>query len=111
MKKTKKGILSFLIAITLISSTITSYAAIDKRITASNVGIKISGLGVSASGSTTSSTRHYTSVQLCFNQGGVAKSSGRKWGTGKVSASTGTYEDGTLGVAFKYHGRVYYGFE
>lgn len=106
----KKPIVRLLLVAALAATPITSYA-VDKRITASDVGTYETTSGVYAKGFTTSTSRHYTSVNLYYMQTGtVAQASGRKWGTGKVSAQTPVEPDTTLGRLFKYNCRVFYGF-
>ena len=119
----KSRVVSLIIVFVLLASSIA--LAIDSRITASNHTYHTKVITATeannhtywtkgyykgyASGYTTSTTRHYTNVKLYF-VGSDVKSSGRKWGTGKVSAKTSYWTGGCSIVPEAYGSAVYYGF-
>lgn len=99
--------------------------AMDDRVTASNVELHTKTITAAeaknnsnwtknykkayANGYVTAKQKHYANVKL-YVVGQEVKKSGRKWGTGKVSVSTGWWKGGCA-MSSDYYGRsIYYGF-
>ena len=124
MKLVKKTRIIIMVAAMILLLT-SSVLAMDSRITASDVKLttkKITAeeaknnsnwrkgyLKAKASGYTTAKQRHYTNVVL-YCLGFDVKKSGRKWGTGKVSASMSYWKGGCALLREAYGRAVYYGF-
>lgn len=118
-----KRALALVIILMLLSTGVVF--AIDKRITASGHKVHPKVITASeakknknwkkgfykayASGFTTSKAKHYSNAKL-YLMGSPVKSSGRKWGTGKVSVSTGYYKGGCAVTPTPYGSAVFYGF-
>ncbi len=79
-------------------------------ITASGVSVVCvqEGYQYYATGYTTSTSKHYTNVHLENGLGLVTATSGRQWGTGRVTATTEMCK--TAIACRNYTGHVYYGF-
>lgn len=112
MKKVFKRIAMSVLVLTAIASTSISVYAMDSRIKKSSVSSYTCVEGIYASGYVTADDYHYANAQLHRMQdGGVAVSSGRIWGSGKVPACTDVYPDTCIGRQYKYYARIYYGFD
>lgn len=102
----KKFMISALVVCSLLTSSVMAFA-MDSRITASNAYKTITSYGgVYASGYTTSTTNHYTSVQISSNFGEI-RTSDRNWGTGTIWSYTDSLE---YDSSASYYYAVYYGF-
>lgn len=104
-KLTKVTILALMMSLIMMASVFAG------TITSSGVSVitVTKGYEYYAKGYTTSSSRHYTTVQL--NNGAIGSTcaqSKRKYGTGKVTAKTKTIS--TFISCTNYYGRVFYGF-
>ena len=114
MKKALKSIIVKICILTamltVLGNSVVTYA-MDKRVTASHSEVVYDSANnrSKAKGYITAKAKHYCSVKL-FRLGNEIKYSGRKYGKGKVSNSTGYAECGLAG-AVADGSAVYYGFE
>lgn len=124
-QKTIKAMLILALTLLLLSSSFISSNAIDKKISASyvknefkvitakeaknNPNWKKGFYKIRATGYITSSTKHYANAELLAVMQHEAYS-GRKWGTGKVTATTAYGRNVSMMATDGYGCRIYYGF-
>jgi hypothetical protein len=107
-KKMKKTVFSALLTCSLLASSVMAFG-MDSRITNSNVWSNTTSYGgIYATGYTTSTTKHYTSVQITSSQG-ESRTSDRNWGTGRIAADTSDNQLEYFSY-LDYYVAVYYGF-
>lgn len=110
LKSIKVKICILTVMLTIFGTSVVAYA-MDKRVTASHSEVVYDSANnrSKATGYITAKSKHYCSVKL-FRFGSELKYSGRKYGKGKVSNSTGYAECGWGGAAAD-GSAVYYGFD
>lgn len=124
-QKTIKAMLIVALTLLLLSSGLVLSNAIDKKVSASFVKNEFKVITAKeakknpnwekgfyksrATGYVTSSTKHYANAELLAVMQHEAYS-GRKWGTGKVTATTAYGKNVSMIVPDGYGSKIYYGF-
>lgn len=121
-----KKIISCMLLIVIVGTSSLNVFAMDKRVKASKHYVTDKKITASeakkhkawkkgyykgkANGYITATQRHYANVALFVQYSTYSKYSGRKWGTGKVSAGTGWATGISTLPVDVYFSALYYGF-